>query len=152
MLSKYFSEKEALRSNKAEELGIDNKPDDINQMVAIVRTAAKMDRIREFFGKPIIPTSWFRNLAVNKAVGGVDGSQHNKGEAVDFYIPGLGAGDIVLQLKPKMAEFEIDQLILEPGWVHVSFLTYPGGSRSMPRNQLIIDKRVRPVDIPKGLL
>ncbi len=152
MISKYFSLKEATRSNKADELGVDNSVDDINNMVAITRTAAKMDNIREHFNKPVVPTSWYRNKVINKAVGGVDDSQHQKGEAVDFYVVGLTPGQVVSELKPRMDQFGIDQLILEPNWVHVSFITYPGGKRATPRNQFIIDKRVRPVDIPKGLM
>lgn len=151
-ISEYFTMAEACVSTTADEAGIDNRPDDVDTMLAILGTAAHMDVIREYLGVPVTATSWHRNAKVNKLVGGVPGSQHNKGEAVDFLAKGMTPAEVCLKLKPKMAEFQIDQLILEPGWVHVSFITHPQSQRTSPRNQFLIDKRVRKVDIPKGLL
>ena len=151
-ISKYFTLQEAIKSEKAEQLGLDNRPDDIETLNAIIQTGHYMDEIRDYFNKPVYCSSWHRNKVVNKAVGGVDGSQHQRGEAVDFGIAGMTPAEICLELKPRMAEFHIDQLILEPSWVHVSFVTHPDNPRTSPRNQFIIDKRVRRVDIPKGLL
>lgn len=45
-----------------------------------------LDRIRDIVGEPIIITSGFRTLEHNKAIGGVDGSSHTKGLAVDIAI------------------------------------------------------------------
>lgn len=50
----------------------------------IVRLAKELDKIREEWGKPIIVTSWYRPLTINRAVGGVDNSQHIQGLAVDI--------------------------------------------------------------------
>lgn len=151
-ISKYFNLSEATKSNTAEKHKLDNDPDEVNILVAIVRTAIKMDRVREFFGLPITPSSWYRNLLVNKFVGGVPNSQHAKGEAVDFGVPGLTPEQVCLALIPLMGEFEIDQLILEPSWVHISFNTYPSGQRKEPRNQFIIDSRVDKSKLKKETL
>jgi len=45
-----------------------------------------LDRVRDIVGEPIIITSGFRTLEHNKAIGGVDGSSHTKGLAVDIAI------------------------------------------------------------------
>ncbi len=47
----------------------------------------KLDRAREFYGKPIIITSGYRNPQRNKESGGVPGSLHTKGLAVDVRGP-----------------------------------------------------------------
>lgn len=44
--------------------------------------------LRMHIQSPIIITSFFRNEAVNKAVGGVKTSQHLKGEAMDIKATG----------------------------------------------------------------
>lgn len=47
-----------------------------------------MDKIREAYGKPITITSGVRCKEYNKKVGGISTSEHLKGRAADFYIPG----------------------------------------------------------------
>lgn len=47
-----------------------------------------MDKIRTAYGKPITITSGVRCAAHNKEVGGISNSEHLKGKAADFYIPG----------------------------------------------------------------
>lgn len=53
-----------------------------------IKMVKLMDKIRETYGKPITITSGVRCAAHNKEVGGVSNSQHLKGKAADFYIPG----------------------------------------------------------------
>lgn len=114
----------------------DNQPDSDQDLATIRRTADKMEAIRELFGgRPIIVNSWYRNTEVNKAVGGVPDSQHKLGEAVDFNIKGLMHDDVAGYLRMNMVKLGIDQLILEPTWVHVSFRTGRGGG--VPRNQYL---------------
>lgn len=114
----------------------DNQPDNDQDLATIRRTADKMEAIRELFGnRPVIVNSWYRNTEVNKAVGGVPDSQHKLGEAVDFNIKGLSHDIVVIYLRGKMVELGIDQLILEPTWVHVSFRTSRAGG--VPRNQYL---------------
>lgn len=47
----------------------------------------KLDRAREFFGSPIIITSGYRTPEHNESVGGVKGSSHTMGLAVDIKMP-----------------------------------------------------------------
>lgn len=46
--------------------------------------ADKLDNLREIVGVPLIVTSGVRTAGHNNAVGGVDGSAHVRGMAVDF--------------------------------------------------------------------
>ena len=58
--------------------------------IASARTNKILEQIREHFGgKSVIITSGCRCSKHNKAVGGVQGSKHVLGQAVDFYIPGV---------------------------------------------------------------
>lgn len=54
--------------------------------------AMYMERVRTYFGKPIIITSWLRVPTHNRNVGGMvkPPSWHMTGKAVDFRIAGLG--------------------------------------------------------------
>lgn len=53
------------------------------------------DDVREHFGVAMIPTSVVRCEKHNAAVGGVSGSRHKLGKAMDFYIPGFTAAQIL---------------------------------------------------------
>jgi uncharacterized protein YcbK (DUF882 family) len=50
----------------------------------ILQLAIELDKIREEWGSPVIVTSWYRPIAVNRAVGGASGSQHIFGRAADI--------------------------------------------------------------------
>ncbi len=121
----YFKLEEFIQSEKATELGIDNTPpEDIKNTLLL--TMASMERVRSALGFPIIVHSGYRCDELNKAVGGSPKSQHMKGEACDFICPGLGTPAIIATfLLPRMAEFGIDQMIMEGTWVHLSFTATP---------------------------
>lgn len=51
--------------------------------------------VREHFGAPMIPSSGVRCAAHNANVGGVSGSRHLSGKAVDFCIRGRSAAQIL---------------------------------------------------------
>jgi hypothetical protein len=58
-----------------------------------------------------------------------------KGEAVDFVSPKFGTPlQVVQALSKKMEELEIDQLILEHTWVHISFALSPP---RLPRGSIL---------------
>lgn len=120
-LTKNFSYAEAIRSEAARKAGIGNKPH-VDDFSNILNTAYNMERVRCLLGdSPIIVNSWYRNERVNRLVGGVAGSAHRLGHAVDFTCPAFGSvTDVCRAIVDSGIEF--DQLIWEYGrWVHISF-------------------------------
>ena len=81
---KHFTIHELTRSATADRKGIDNTPSKqvIENLTALVDNV--LDPLREAWGKPIHVNSGFRSPELNRAVGGVPGSQHMKGEAADI--------------------------------------------------------------------
>ena len=132
---KYFSLSEFLNSATAKRLGIDNTPtfevvDNLNKL------ADYLDVIREKVGKPILISSGFRCPVLNKAVGGVSNSQHQKGLAADLICSDMESLEKVLR---ETGGF--DQLIKEHRkgsnsfWYHVSVAPRNG----KPRQQVIMN-------------
>ena len=132
---KYFSLSEFLKSATAKRLGIDNTPtfevvDNLNKL------ADYLDVIREKVGKPILISSGFRCPVLNKAVGGVSNSQHQKGLAADLICADMESLEKVLR---ETGGF--DQLIKEHRkgsnsfWFHVSVCNRNG----KPRQQVIMN-------------
>ena len=133
---KYFSLAEFIHYATNKRLNIDNTPtfeivDNLN------RLADYLDNIREKLGKPILVSSGFRCPVLNKAVGGVANSQHQKGLAADLVCADMESLEKVLR---ETGGF--DQLIKEhrkgfPNsfWFHVSVCARNG----KPRNQIIMN-------------
>lgn len=132
---KYFNLAEFIHSATAKRLNIDNMPtfeivDNLN------RLADYLDNIREKLGKPILVSSGYRCPVLNKAVGGVTNSQHQKGLAADLVCSDMKSLEKVLR---ETGGF--DQLIKEHRkgsssfWFHVSVCSRNG----KPRNQIIMN-------------
>jgi hypothetical protein len=51
----------------------------------LLKTAAEFQKVREAWGRPLGVTSFYRPEPVNRQVGGVPGSRHTTGEALDVY-------------------------------------------------------------------
>ena len=84
---------------------------------ALVRNV--LDPVREKLGKPIQVNSGYRCKNHNLEVGGAKGSQHLVGEAADIrHTDGTDITDIVEAIK---ANGQWDQMIIYPGFVHVSW-------------------------------
>lgn len=125
-ISKHISLKEAVRSNTARRLGIENFP--TNDVLIKMQTLAEkvFEPLREHFGEPIYISSFYRCPALNTAIGGSAKSQHCHGEAIDIddvYSKATNA-DFFEYIKYNL---DFDQLIWEfgddtnPDWVHVSY-------------------------------
>lgn len=129
-LSPHFTLGEFLRSQTASRRGIPNIPneDQIARMSALCVNV--LEPTRAHFGRPVLISSGFRSLALNTAIGGSPTSQHPKGEAADWEIPGIP--------NPEVAEWvhrhlNYDQLILEcyipgqpnSGWIHTGYSGAP---------------------------
>jgi len=133
-LSKYFNWSDVTNSPTASRLGIDNSiPENLEEVAKSL--ALKMDALRAKLGVPVWPTSWYRCLQLNRALHSKDTSQHPRMEAVDFVAPAFGSPyEVCMFLKEHLAELQIDQLIHEYTWVHVSFCVNPARE---PRNNTL---------------
>ena len=126
-LSKNLTLKEAIKSNTASRLGIENSPEDweIHNLRAVAENV--FQPVRDHFGVPIGVSSGYRSKALNKAIGGSKYSQHMIGEALDIDADIYGKvtnAEIFNYIKNNL---EWDQMIWEfgddeePNWVHVSY-------------------------------
>lgn len=127
-ISDHISYIEAIKSQQAIRNKIDNTPNE-EQLKAMRLVAEKcFEPLREWAGKPIGISSFFRNKEVNRLIGGASNSQHLKGEAIDIdadiYNNGITNAEIFFFIKDNL---DFDQLIWEfgndeqPQWVHVSY-------------------------------
>lgn len=125
---KYFSIDELTRSTTAQRLNISNIPSVSERKNLEALIDKVLDPLRSAYGHPIIVTSGYRSAELNRAVGGVPGSQHTKGEAAD-----ITAGSPIenSQIYNLLRSLEVDQAINEHNfrWIHVSY------SRKGCRNQ-----------------
>lgn len=110
-----------VRSQKAEVLGIYNSPPS-GLNAPLILTAERMIAIERLLGFHVEYGSGYRSEKLNARVGGAKDSQHRKAEAVDFTCPEFGTPrKLAERLALEVDSLGIDQLILEPSWVHVSF-------------------------------
>jgi hypothetical protein len=125
-LSKNLTLAEVVRSESAKRNGISNTPtkEHLANLASIALNV--FQPIRDHFLVPIHISSGYRSLALNKAVGGSNTSQHSKGQALDIDMDGtkITNKQIFDFIKDNI---EFDQLIWEfgtdknPDWVHVSY-------------------------------
>ena len=117
-LSKSFDWKEFTKSDTAARLHIVNDVttfevrDNIKALVDDV-----LQPLRDAWGGPIFINSGYRSPELNKAVGGVETSQHTKGMAADC---GVTDPYALAKLAKKM-RLPYDQLILYPSFCHISY-------------------------------
>ena len=126
-LSKHFTLEELTKSQIAQRYRIDNAPgprhvEDLRELCVHI-----LEPVRKHYNKPFSPSSGYRCELLNKQIGSSDTSQHIKGQAVDFEVPGVSNMEIALWIKNAL---DFDQLILEfykegdphSGWVHCSYV------------------------------
>ena len=121
----HFELEEFWRSKIAQDRHIDNMPPQV-LMGALRLTRLGAERIRAILKAPIYINSGFRCRELNTIVGGKPNSQHMLAEAIDFVCPTFGSPKAIFEcLTPMVEIIQIDQLILEPSWVHASFSLNP---------------------------
>jgi hypothetical protein len=116
---------------------LDNTPA-AEELLNLKRLALFLEQVKEALRfKPIIITSAYRSKAVNDAVGSKDTSQHRRGCAADFRVPGMTPNQVVRVLIGSGLDY--DQIIREfDAWTHISI---PNTPEAKPRKMaLIIDK------------
>ena len=124
-LSQHFSYQEFIKSQTAARKGIKNEPDDAQLYNMKMICANILEPVRDNFGGPVIITSGFRSPELCVAIGSSTNSQHAKGEAADFEIPGTSNKEVADWIHANLV---YDQLILEffdgkdpnSGWIHCS--------------------------------
>jgi len=127
-LSKNFSLGEMTKSQTAERKGLDNVPGkvDIEAMQKLCENI--LQPIRDHYDKPFMVSSGYRSPELCLAIGSSIKSQHAKGQAADFEVPGISNMALAEYIKDNL---EFDQLILEcykggnTGWVHCSYVHEP---------------------------
>ena len=115
-----FTIKELVHSDNAIKAGIDNTPniEQVDNLLNLIFYC--LQPIRDKLKKPVIITSGYRNYQVNFLAGGTLNSQHTKGEAAAFKVPGMSFTQVVNFIVNSGVEF--DQLINEKNqWVHISY-------------------------------
>lgn len=125
---KNFKAIDFFKSNIAKKYKINNfvKSQTIIDNLSVV--ADKIQEVRNLLNCPIIISSAYRCHALNELVKGEKYSQHLYGQAIDFIAPEFGSPEeIVLFLKEM--KVEVDQCLIEDGWVHLSI------RKNMNRNQ-----------------
>jgi zinc D-Ala-D-Ala carboxypeptidase len=125
-LSEHFSLAELTKSDTAARMGINNEPRAkvIEKLVLVCENI--LEPVRNHYGVPFSPSSGFRCLSLNRALGSSDGSQHVTGEAVDFEVPGISNKETAFWVRDNC---DFDQIVLEfyeeekpkSGWVHCSY-------------------------------
>lgn len=116
-----FTLSELIKSDTATKCGINNMPKDMvvldNLLLLIINV---LQPLRNYINKPIIITSGYRCVELNKKVGGVSNSQHATGQACDFIIRGMSIEQIIDTVKKSGIKY--DQCINEYNqWCHISY-------------------------------
>lgn len=132
-ISKDFSYREFETSPTAERKGICNVITSFDVRDAVRElTLTLLQPLRDAWGKPLHVNSGYRCAELNKAVGGVQTSQHVKGEAADI------AADDPYSLAKLARDLNLpyDQMILYPDFVHFSHKL-----NGMQRKQILYNKK-----------
>ena len=124
-LSPHFTLAELTKSSTAIRMGIHNEPEPhhFSSLTQLCKTI--LEPIREHFGVAFSPSSGFRSPQLCEALGSSRKSQHTKGEAADFEVPGVDNHLVASWIRDNL---DFDQLILEgyidedknSGWIHCS--------------------------------
>jgi len=130
-ISDHISWWEATKSPLAVRWGIDNTPnkEQIDRMKVVA--AQVFEPLRDWYGKPIGISSFFRGKQLNSVVGGAVASQHMDGTAIDIDADIFDNGITNKQIFDYIRTYlDFDQLIAEfmdsngnPAWVHVSYVS-----------------------------
>ena len=117
-ISKHFKFSEFTKSDTADRYHINNAITDWDvrdNIVALVENV--LEPLREAWGGPLFINSGYRCKELNEKVGGVETSQHRKGQAADV---GVTDPYALAKLVQKMG-LVYDQMGLYASFVHLSY-------------------------------
>ena len=133
-LSKNFTLDELTISQEATRSGLQNKPTSAHTANLMGLCENILQPLRDKAMRPVVVSSGFRSPTVNRRIGGSKSSQHTKGEAADFTVPGMSVAEVVALMRKMRLPY--DQLIDEFGaWIHVSY-------SPLHRRQVLTARRV----------
>lgn len=116
---KYFTLKEFTASQTAQRLGINNQlPKSLEKNVEFLINNV-LDPIRSYIGCQVYINSGYRCPLLNKAVGGVAGSQHLLGQAADITTKDRKKNLLIVDWATQFATF--DQMIIYKDFIHISY-------------------------------
>lgn len=121
--SEFFTLSELTKSSTASRYHIDNTPS--ADIVRNLQYGVDMilDPLRRLYGKPIVITSGFRCLELNKRVGGVSNSWHTQGNAADIHVASLTEATKIFSNLQKIPS--VDTALFEHStagqWLHVQW-------------------------------
>ena len=141
-ISKHISYKEAIKSNTALRLNLDNTPGDYETTNMVNIATHIFEPLREYVGGPIKINSMYRSQELNQAIGGSKSSQHCEGRAIDLDDT-FGHKTNAEMFNYIKENLNFDQMIWEfgnkknPAWVHVSYV-----SEDQNRNRILIAEKI----------
>ena len=135
MFTPHFKLSEFVSSATATKQGIENNPSPEAVENLRLLSIHTLEPLREALGLPIVITSGYRCKALNDLIAHHSHrSQHMEGRAADFYVkhgPSTSSGAshrelLVLAFRTILTDpsVDFDQLILYPGFIHVSFVSH----------------------------
>ncbi|TDF85668.1 D-Ala-D-Ala carboxypeptidase family metallohydrolase [Pseudomonas sp. H9] len=120
-LSEHFTLAEMTVSESAARRDISNTPD-ANSLENLRRLCTFLEQIRLLVGRPVLVSSGYRSVELNRVIGGSPHSAHMQGLAADINVPGLLPAALARRIADSALMF--DQLILEyDSWVHIGLST-----------------------------
>ena len=119
-LSRNFTFEELTYSRIAIEHGLENVPAPLAFQSLKNLATFLLQPLRDRYGSAIAITSGYRNETVNLLVGGVNNSQHTKGEAADCYIA-EGPEKLLEILKASGLDFDQAILYRRKKFLHLSY-------------------------------
>lgn len=135
---KHFTISELIYSNTYwKKIWNKTTPEIEQNLTALV--GAVLDPLREKWGKPITVTSGFRCPELNRSMGGVQDSQHTKGEAADICAENAEETAKLGRLLVGMSCFDqvifenCDKEITKAEWIHVSWKRVGTNRRKITR-------------------
>jgi len=124
--SRWYTYEDAINSDTAKELGIDNNITDIAVSDNVNWLCFKiLDPLCDKLGYKVYADSIYRCPALNEKVGGVPTSDHTKGCAADISVPGMTATGlmnyILTETKLPFTQIILENLTNPGGWVHIAY-------------------------------